>query len=475
MSRLYDYFGMKINLLCLAVKNLNEREVDRLLADENFNEINEGVSPLYFIGSLTDKNLDNDTREKVFRIFKKILNNSRFTNVNTVFYDGHYSETLLYKLLYLDDPIFEKCCVELINSPKYQLIDYPGNYGDNPNDLNTAIIREKKLAAKAIMDHPDFTKIDFCFGGPSFVDKCKELYNNSYDELNEEVREALQLIFDEYLLRRSYQCYNATDTNIAERLTNAIETLTPYVSIDDTFPPISAACSPSRSNNMVLEIINHPKFTSEMLSRHIEEIARQLTDKEAYDTFINNKKIEGWTKERYGKLAYFSINRGRLGLLKALLENDNIILSEQFYSYYTYFLKNAIKVSGRRNFVLDSHGYGAYIADEICRIVEEKYEKQMAREELDNSKFVELTGIDYYILRNGMDEFYDLLNKNGNESFVQNELDNNLKSILKYDRENDKIGPFFNIFDRDKVWKFFSKYESFDEYRNLVSTNIKSN
>ena len=473
MSKLYDYYGMDINLLCKAVMNSNEQLVDKLLADESFSEINDGVSPLYFLEYIGIRNLDNAKRDKILRIFRKILNNERFTNVNTIFYDGYYSSTLLSHLLYQDDPVFETCCVELINSPKYQLIDYPGNYGDYPNSLNIAVIQEKRLAAKAIMDHPDFTKIDFSFGGLDFVRKCKELYKNGNLQ-DEEIRKALQLIMNEYVLRECYQCYNATDTDIAKRITNAIQALRPYVSKCHLFPPMSAACNITRTDNsMIYEILNHPKFTRKMLSRHIKNIARQLTDEEAYATFSQNNKIEGWTPEFYGELAYYLINIGKIGLLKALLENENICLSEQFYSYYKYFLKNAIKASEQRNSVLVCPGYNKYEGNEICRIVDEKYKKQEARHQLDSSKFVELKNEDYSILRMGMDLFYGLVSRNGNESSEQDKLDESLGNILKYDKQNDKIGPFFNISDRDKVWKLFSEYESFDEFRQMFSTSAK--
>lgn len=481
MSKLYDYYGMKINSLCRAVMNSNEQQVDRLLADEGFEEINEGVSPLYFIGYMDDRHLNNEKRDKILRIFRKILNNERFTNVNTVFYDGNYSSTLLGNLLHEDDPVFETCCIELINSPKYQLIDYPGNYGDYPNVLNTAIIHKKKLAAKAIMDHPDFTKIDFSFGGPNFVNECKMLYASKYafkyalkDSLDEEVRQSLQLVMDEYVLRSGNEYYDATDTNIAKRLTKAIQILMPYIPKCRLFPPMTAACNILRKNNdMILEILNHPKFTGEMLSRHIEDIARELTDKEAYNTFQQNKKIEGWTPEFYGKLAYFLINHKKIGLLKALLENENVCLSEQFYSYYNYFLKNAIKASSQRKYVLDCSGYDEYSGNEICRIIDEKYKKQIAGQQLDISKLIELNTEDYYILKNGMYDFYDLVFRNGNESSEQDEIDENLKNILYYDEQNKKIGPFFNIFDRDKVWKLFSEYQSFDEFRQMIIPGIK--
>ena len=49
MGKLYDYYGMDINLLCKAVMDSDEQLVDKLLADESFSEINDGVSPLYFI------------------------------------------------------------------------------------------------------------------------------------------------------------------------------------------------------------------------------------------------------------------------------------------------------------------------------------------------------------------------------------------------------------------------------------------
>ena len=211
-----------------------------------------------------------------------------------------------------------------------------------------------------------------------------------------------------------------------------------------------------------------------MVSRHIKDIANCLTDEEAYDAFHQNKKIEGWTPKFYGELAYYLINHGKTGLLKALLENENVCLDEQFYSYYKYFLKNAIKASGQRNAVLDFGGYDKYKGNEVCRIIDEKYEKQMARHQLDSSKFVELEKEDYSILRIGMDFFYDLVSRNGNESSEQNEIDETLKTVLKFDEQNFKVGPFINISDRDKVWKLFSEYQSFDEIRQMLSTNVKT-
>ena len=105
MGKLYDYYGMDINLLCKAVMDSDEQLVDKLLADESFSEINDGVSPLYFIDYIGSGSLDDAKRDKILRIFRKILNNERFTNVNTVFYDGHYSSTLLHHLLYLQKVI----------------------------------------------------------------------------------------------------------------------------------------------------------------------------------------------------------------------------------------------------------------------------------------------------------------------------------------------------------------------------------
>ncbi len=472
MNELYNYYGMKSNMLCKAVMHSDEELVDKLLADERFTRINDGVSPLYFINYIGGGNLDQSKRDKILRVFRKILNHDRFTNVNTVFYDGHYSSTLLCHLLYQEDPVFETCCVELIHSPKYQLIDYPGNYGSNPSDLNTAVIKEKKLATKAIMNHPDFTKIDFSFGDTDFVDKCKGLYESDYLQ-DDEMRKALQLIMDEYALREYHQSYNATDTNIAKRLTTAIQTLKPFFPKLHLFPPMSAACNITRTNNdMIFEIMNHPKFTREMLRRHIKDIASRLTDDEAYDTFHHNKKMEGWTPEFYGELAYYLINHGNTGLLKALLENEKISLSEQFYSYYKYFLKNAIKASAFKNGVLDFNGYDRYRGDEICRIIDEKYEQEISRHQLDSSKFVELKKEDYTILRVGMDSFYDLVFKNGNESFEDNG-EETFGNILKYDEQSGKVGPFFNTFDRNKLWKLFTDYQSFDRFRQMVLTSSK--
>lgn len=64
MSELHDYYGMKINRLCEAVKSSDEELVDKLLADESFSEINEGVSPLYFINYIVGKGIDDEKREK---------------------------------------------------------------------------------------------------------------------------------------------------------------------------------------------------------------------------------------------------------------------------------------------------------------------------------------------------------------------------------------------------------------------------
>ena len=475
MSKLYNYYGMEINLLCKAVIDSNEQQIDKLLADESFDEINDGVSPLYFIDHIGNGKLDNAKRDKILRIFRKILNNERFTNVNTIFYHGNSSSTLLYHLLFQPDFVFETCCVELINSPKYQLIDYPGNCGNNSSDLVIAVQKEKKLAAKAIMDHPDFTKIDFGFVGSYFLNKCKKL-NKFKFLMDEEARQALQLIMDEYVLRDYNMCYNATDTNIAERLTKAIQILSLYIDIPKIYhlSPMSAANKVTRKNNdMIFEIVNHPKFTGEMLSRHICDLGRSLTDKEAYDIFHQNKKLEGWSTEFYGYLAYFLINIGKVGLLKVLLENDNICLSEQFYSFYNYYLKNAIKFSLSRMCVLDYRGYYEFERNEIYRLIDEKYAKQLVRQQLDLSKFVELKKEDYLILRNGMGTYYDLVFKNGNEPSGQYEVNEALRNTLIYDKQKDIVGPFFNLYDRDIVWKLFSEYQSFDGIRQKLTNNIK--
>lgn len=466
MNKLYDYYDMKINLLCRAVICSNEEVIDSLLANENFTLINDGVSPLYFIDYVEPK-------DRALRIFRKILNNERFTNVNTVFYDGHYSSTLLNHLLYQEDPIYETCCVELINSPKYQLIDYPGNYGDSPNDLNTAIIQGKNQAAKAIMDHPDFTKIDFCFGGYKFVENCKKLYDLHTFEEDEIISDALQLIMSEYVQRKGREYYNATGTNIAKRLTYAIQILMPYVSNDlHYFPPLSAACNHHREDNsLILEIISHPKFSGEMLLRHINDVALRITDIDAYTFFQHNKKLEGWTPEFYGELAYYLINRGKVGLLKALIENENICFSEQFYSYYKYFLKNAIKASMRTPLILERR-YG-YDGDEICEMIEAKYKKQLDSQQLEVSKFVELAEEDYSILRAGMEKFYYLVYQKGKVCPKQSEINKTLKAKLNYDEQTDEIGPFFNLFDRDKVWKLFSEYQTFETFRKSIVTDKK--
>ena len=468
MSELYNYYGRMINRLCKAVMESDEESVDRLLADESFSEINDGVSPLYFINYIKP-------RDKALRIFRKILNNERFTNVNTVFYDGLYSSTLLHKLLYLEDPVFETCCVELINSPKYQLIDYPGNYGSNPSDLNTAVINGKKQAAKAIMDHPDFTKIDFSFGGPDFVRECQNLYNLNFYIKDENISDALMLIMAEYVQRSYYDSYNATDTNIVKRLTDAIQILTPYVREMSYYPPLSAACNDDRTDNdLIFEIINHPKFSGEMLSRHIKRIALDISDKEAYNYFKHNKKIEGWTPEFYGELAYYSINSGKVGLLRALIENDNISLSEQFYSYYKYFLENAIKASEKTSCFLYEREYPKHTGDEICKMIEEKYQKQLVRQQLDDTKFVELTEEDYSILKSGMRDFYNLVYKNSNAPSEQTEVDESLRSKLIYDKQANRTGPFFNTSDSQKVWRLFSEYQLFDEIRQSLSIGMKN-
>ena len=80
---------------------------------------------------------------------------------------------------------------------------------------------------------------------------------------------------------------------------------------------------------------------------------------------------------------------------------------------------------------------------------------------------------DYLILRDGMGAYYDLVFKNGNEPSGQDEVNEALRNTLIYDEQNNKVGPFFNLYDRDIVWKLFSEYQSFDGIRQKLSNNIK--
>lgn len=486
MEKLRDYYGKKINRLCEAVINFNEELVDKLLADENFDEINEGVSPLYYIGYNLDRdNIDNETRDKILRIFRKILNNERFTNVNTVFYDGHYSSTLLYHLLYKDNPVFEECCIELIKSPKYQLIDYPGN--SNHSDLHTAINLGKKVAAKAIMDHSDFTKIDFSFGD-EFVKECKELYekklrklyeNATIDEKERELFNHLQVIMDEYLLRSGdSKDYNATNTDIAKRLTNSIQFLRKYIEENNhlTFSPLDAAALSARRNgkeSFIFEIVNHPKFTGEMLLKYIYNLSLVMSDSEAYYFFKNNRKIEGGTPEFYSELCCNLISSKKIGVLKALLENDNIYLTEQFYSFYDYYLRNALMAYEIGRETLPGPGRFGCTATDVCAIIEDKAEKQYYSKRFVTSKFIDLSKEDYFILQCGMAFYFDLVHKNTNyDPSQQNPIEKKLGELLEYDYDNEKTGPFFNTFDYYKVWKLFSSYEEFEKYREMISSSI---
>ena len=69
--------------------------------------------------------------------------------------------------------------------------------------------------------------------------------------------------------------------------------------------------------------------------------------------------------------------------------------------------------------------------------------------------------------------YYDLVFKNGNEPSDQDKVNVALINTLVYDEQNNKVGPFFNLCDRDKVWKLFSEYQSFDGIRQKLSNNIK--
>ena len=480
MAKLKKYYDYEINRLCEAVIKSDEKLVDKLLADKNFTEINDGVSPLTFIGyNMTDFSGANG--EKVLRIFRKILNNERFTNVNTVFYDGYYSSTLLSKLLYYSkrDPLFEQLSIELINSPKFQLIDYPGNYNDSPNILNEAVLCDAKEAAHAIMDHKDFTKIDFAFGGSDFVEECKKYYFK-YIESTPEGKEkllkpeefsAITLILNEYFFRENNgkKNYNATNTNISRRLTNAIKFLLPRFNVRHGFTPVIAAGNYNRKDNsLIIDIVNHPKYTNRMLRRDIIHICMDLNNKESYALFKNNPKLEGNPREFYDELMYFAINEGKRGLFKALIENKNIQLSETFYSFYNYFLKQAIHESTRYNYVLDITQYSKKEANEVCDAIDRKQTYQFKNKQLSLDNYITLSDADYKLLCSGMSRFYYLIFGSSENDLPENHEE--LKNKLVFDKETCETGPFFNSFDRDIVWKFFSRYDSFDKYRKMVTS-----
>ena len=138
---------------------------------------------------------------------------------------------------------------------------------------------------------------------------------------------------------------------------------------------------------------------------------------------------------------------------------------------YKYFLKNAIKASMRTPLILERR-YG-YDGDEICEMIEAKYKKQLDSQQLEVSKFVELAEEDYSILRAGMEKFYYLVYQKGKVCPKQSEINKTLKAKLNYDEQTDEIGPFFSLFDRDKVWKLFSEYQTFETFRKSLVTDKK--
>jgi hypothetical protein len=205
-----------------------------------------------------------------------------------------------------------------------------------------------------------------------------------------------------------------------------------------------------------------------MLRRDIIHICMDLNNKESYALFKNNPKLEGNPREFYDELMYFAINEGKRGLFKALIENKNIQLSETFYSFYNYFLKQAIHESTRYNYVLDITQYSKKEANEVCDAIDRKQTYQFKNKQLSLDNYITLSDADYKLLCSGMSRFYYLIFGSSENDLPENHEE--LKNKLVYDKETCETGPFFNSFDRDIVWKFFSKYDSFDKYRKMVTS-----
>ena len=90
---LREYNGHLINKLTEAVLKRDEHLVDEILKNSTEEEINSGESPLFYISfdSLLEKEYDEVKR----RIFLRILNDPKFTNLNEDFIESEFIKSSL--------------------------------------------------------------------------------------------------------------------------------------------------------------------------------------------------------------------------------------------------------------------------------------------------------------------------------------------------------------------------------------------
>ena len=270
---LKDYYGQQINELTEAVIANDENKVKYILDNYEPEEINSGVSPLFYM-SFKDI-MDSDKFPIKKRIFDMILNHPKFNNINNDIVECQFVKYPLLHHFLREAGInkySEYCALALINSEKYTRI----NNEDGPRTLISALYGNYDFTnyeysfdcVKAIIEHPNFTNIG------------NKYYTNS--------------------MNPNYK--------------------------------MSALDVPVINSEALNYIIYNDKFDSTMLVENLHKLYLKLNEDELYN-LIMTKGLPENIKLR-DSIMIKAIENCMVGIIFALIDNDNIKFSEEFYNIY---------------------------------------------------------------------------------------------------------------------------------------------
>lgn len=392
-----------------ACKILNEKEVDILLSDESYN-LNAGTSPLFYLGySINPNEID---WEKYYRIFTKILNNPRFTNVNDT---NYYGQSLLghcISILRYSSTI-ERCALDLMGCEKYT------NYGiNNRTLLSSAIERGAVSIAIALMNNDKYTMINY--------------QDSDYGKFSS---------FD--MLNTCYTFCGSKDTKITEE----------------------------ECHDIMLAMVNNKYLSLETFLDNLDVISIYLEDDEMKDLVVRmlkGKKVD----IDFNDLVKTTLTRDysnpkarkvKKGLIEGLLSLEEVKLSEDFYSYFINVGRNIFRDRGRKACSLAK-------MEEVISLIENKFQKQIAEESIDVSKIVEISDTDCAILASSCAQIHykERLCLEDKVPFSTINIPEEIKKSLSYDEKTGLIGPFFNRFGDDNAYYYFMHYAEFEGYRKKI-------
>lgn len=492
----------EMNPLSQAIINMDELLVDQILEEQSIQELNEGPCPLYFLGNNGIKK--EEDKQILLRIFRKVLSHPKFTNVNTIYLDSnYYTSTLLDEFIFnasIYDPIFETCAVELIQSPKYKLINFISNYQGCPTPLHKAIERKSIPIVQAILNHSDFRNINASNSHlMEIIKKCTSFhFSEEYLSLSSEEKEDLDLVLDKYMTKKNLEedhlfplrfrkesptyfynkesgkkgWYPADEPILSGQLEKAIfhvEKIFSSVEARIHFAPLDMATYHDTLDQQIFNtIIHHSKFNGSMLLNKIKTIATTLSNQEMY-RYIHVKGLPRCKKGDYDQIIFYAADQKKLGLLQALLESPLVQMSEAFCSYYFYYLKNALSYSVFEDWKTLTASYTPIEAMEITQLFEEKIEKQKGRGFYDSTKEIHLQQVDYALLKCATGSYYSILEGNTNHFvyLLPSEFHEQLCGVSKHHK-----GPFFNQFATDNIRKYFLEYDTFSPFRNAIKKEI---